>query len=208
MIRCIIFDCDGTLVASEYLCNLGLEIKLRDLGIKESAPEMMIKYRGDKLARIIESLEQKHRVILGEDFVLSYRALVGKLFEKELQPIEGIVKVLEQIKQPICVASSGPRKKVEQALAVTNLKHFFGDNIFSSYEFGSWKPDPGLFLHAAGKMGFEPYQCAVVEDSPLGIKAAIAAKMYPIFYNPLNSYELFGGVRTIKHMCELSSAIT
>ena len=36
MIKCIIFDCDGTLVDSEYLCNLGLEVKLREYGVEAS----------------------------------------------------------------------------------------------------------------------------------------------------------------------------
>ena len=36
---------------------------------------------------------------------------------------------------------------------VTGLAGFFGDNLFSAYEVGIWKPDPGLFLHAAKAMG-------------------------------------------------------
>ena len=44
MIKCLIFDCDGTLVDSEYLCNLGLEVKLRDYGIEVSANTMIERY--------------------------------------------------------------------------------------------------------------------------------------------------------------------
>jgi len=61
---------------------------------------------------------------------------------------------------------------------------FFGDNIFSSYEIGSWKPEPGLFLHAANVMGFAPPRCVVVEDSEVGMQAATAAGMRSLQYTP------------------------
>jgi len=208
MIKCIIFDCDGTLVDSEYLCNLGLEIKLRELQIEESAHEMMIQYRGGKLSEILKSLELKHNIVLDESFVTSYRVLVETLFEKKLKPIDGVINTLEKLDLPICVASSGPLKKIEKSLSLTNLKHFFNDNIFSSYEVNSWKPEPGLLLHAAEKMGFPPDQCAVVEDSQIGIHAAIAANMSAMLYDPLNLNIKDSRVRSIKQMSELHSIIT
>jgi len=206
MIKCIIFDCDGTLVDSEYLCNFALEIKLREYNIKESANEMALQFREEKLSKIIKSLEIKHNLHFDEKFVSSYRLIVEKLFEKSLKPIDGIINALEKINLPICVASSGPLIKIEQSLSITNLKHYFNNNIFSSYEINSWKPDPGLFLYAAEKMGFTAAHCAVVEDSELGIKAALAANMYPVYYNPNNYKDL--GVCNMKHMSELLNAIS
>ncbi len=169
---------------------------------------MMVKYRGAKLARIVKSLEEKHQIVLDDNFILSYRTLVEELFEENLKPIEGVIKVLENINLSICVASSRPIKKVEQTLSLTGLKSFFNGNLFSSYEVGSWKPEPDLFLHVAKEMGFSPKECAVVEGSPLGIEAALAAKMYPIFYNPKSFYKSIRGSTTIKHMGELQHVIT
>ena len=40
MINCVIFDCEGTLVDSEILCNLGLEIKLAELSIKADSEKI------------------------------------------------------------------------------------------------------------------------------------------------------------------------
>jgi beta-phosphoglucomutase-like phosphatase (HAD superfamily) len=74
--------------------------------------------------------------------------------------------------------------KIRQALNVSGLAAYFGDAIFSAYDVGSWKPDPGLFLHSAGKMGFPPHQCVVVEDSAVGIQAAVAAGMRPLHFSP------------------------
>lgn len=208
MIQCIIFDCDGTLVDSEYLCNLGLEIKLKDYGIVASAETMMKRFRGGRLALILQELEKEHKIKLKEDFVPSYRSLVEKLFDERLEPCEGVPKMIEAIDLPKCVASSGPLEKINKALSVTGLAGHFGDKLFSCYEVGTWKPDPGIFLHAAKAMGFQPNQCVVVEDSPVGISAAKAAGMFSVLYDPDNMHHSITGACKIKHMKQLQSAIT
>ena len=58
-------------------------------------------------------------------------------------------------------------------MTTTNLIEKFENRIFSSYEIGSWKPNPEIFEYAAMKMGFKPNQCAVIEDSMVGITAGI-----------------------------------
>jgi len=208
MIKCVIFDCDGTLVDSEYLCNLGLEIKLREYGVEASASEMMERFRGGKLANILEILESDHQVKLGDDFVLSYRSLVDELFEQQLQPCEGVNEMLNEIELPKCVASSGPLQKIGRALSVAGLSHHFNGKIFSSYVIESWKPDPGIFLHAAREMGFQPHECAVVEDSPVGIAAAKSAGMFSVLYDPSGKQESVENTNRIRHMRQLKSAIT
>jgi beta-phosphoglucomutase-like phosphatase (HAD superfamily) len=81
MIKCVIFDCDGTLVDSEYLCNLALEINLAELGIQESAAKLIEKYRGWKLAEIFNQLEETHNIKLNES---KYRRLVAELLIENL----------------------------------------------------------------------------------------------------------------------------
>jgi beta-phosphoglucomutase-like phosphatase (HAD superfamily) len=44
------------------------------------------------------------------------------------------------------------------------------------------KPAPDLFLHAAAKMGAQPARCAVIEDTPTGVRAGIAAGMRVLAY--------------------------
>ncbi len=207
MTQCIIFDCDGTLVDSEYLCNLALEIKLKEYAVKESANEMMDRFRGCQLASILKSLEEQHRINLAEDFVPSYRSLVDTLFEKRLQPCEGVAEMLSSLAFPKCVASSGPPAKIRKALNLTGLACHFNDNIFSSYEIGSWKPEPGIFLHAAKEMGYSPAHCVVVEDSLVGVIAAQRAEMRAILYDPSCIYPQVEGACKIQHMSELQRAL-
>lgn len=208
MIECLIFDCDGTLVDSELLCNIGLVAKLAEVGIEADATELMHRYRGWKLAKIMQSLEQVYQIELASDFELTYRQTVSDLFEHQLKPVAGVEAMLAQIRLPMCVASSGPRHKIEQALRVTGLSRFFSRNIFSSYEVQSWKPEPGLFLHTAEQMGFLPEQCAVIEDSYVGIQAALAAGMRPIRFEPDGVFCNRGPVFKIGKMAELLQLIS
>ena len=207
MIKCLIFDCDGTLVDSELLCNLGLEIKLRDYGIETSANAMMEKYRGGKLAEILKSIEEERNISLNENFVLEYRELVEQLFEKELIPSRGVPEFLDQNRLPVCVASSGPKKKIDKALETTDLKKYFDDNIFSSYEINSWKPDPGIFLHAAKMMEVDPDECLVIEDSMKGVEAGLAAGMKTVLFDPINFYQNMEDVERIDDMNKLGGVI-
>jgi beta-phosphoglucomutase-like phosphatase (HAD superfamily) len=66
-------------------------------------------------------------------------------------------------------------------LGRTGLLDRFAGRIFSATDpdVERGKPAPDLFLHAAERMGVEPDRCAVVEDSPFGVEAALAAGMVP-----------------------------
>ncbi len=208
MIECVIFDCDGTLVDSEPLANLGLEIMLRDYGVQRTAASLEREYKGWKLANVCASLEAHHTIALRETFVPEYRALLAKLFDERLEAIPGVEQALASIALPKCVASSGPPEKIRQTLRLTGLDRFFGKNIFSSYVIGSWKPDPELFLHAAKAMGFAPESCAVVEDSELGIQAARNAGMQAYWYTSEPIKSDMEGVVSFNSMSQLGGLLT
>ncbi|ENM5808028.1 HAD-IA family hydrolase [Vibrio mimicus] len=208
--KLVIFDCDGTLVDSELLCNLALEHQLAELGIQYAAEELLSKYRGGKLASIVTSLEAEFSMTFPKSFESDYRLKVNHLFDTELVANDGVKEVLESLSIPFCIASSAPKSKIQRALNVTGLTKFFGTNIFSSYEIGSWKPEPQLFLHAANAMSVEPKNCFVVEDSFLGLQAAHRAKMKSIYYAPgleVAESSQLANVQ-IEHMSELVKYIT
>jgi len=203
MIKCIIFDCDGTLVDSEYLFNQALSEKLSGKGVFLSAEKLVQRFRGVKLFTVLEQLEAEHLVSLDDTFIEDYRSLVGALFSNELLACVGVVETLAKIELDMCVASNGPVEKMQLALSVTGLADFFGDSVFSAYEVNAWKPDPKLFMHAADQMGFSPAECLVLEDSLVGIEAANAAGMTAVLYDPAEVNTGVAGVRKIKHFSEL-----
>jgi len=207
MSKCLLFDCDGTLVDSERLGNIGLVIKFKALGIRLDADELTTRFSGWKMANILDDLSEEFEITLADDFVNSYRALVAELFEAELKPIDGVVQALNQLKHPKAVVSSGPVSKIELSLRVCGLSHFFGDHIYSAYDINSWKPDPGLFLFAAKDMGFSAKDCIVIEDSIVGVEAGINAGMKTLFYNPRNEQHDYSEVTCFKFMSELGELI-
>lgn len=77
-----------------------------------------------------------------------------------------------------CLASSGTHERIRVGHRVAGLDGWFEEEwIFSAQDVGQGKPSPDLYLHAARQMGVEPARCVVIEDSPLGIQAAVAAGM-------------------------------
>jgi HAD superfamily hydrolase (TIGR01509 family) len=180
----LIFDSDGTLVDSEFLNCQALSAELAQSGIDIGARELLERYRGWQLSLELDELQQQHGTSLDPGFVDRFRDRALAMFSEQLQPIAGIVGALEQLQQPMCVASNGPVEKLQLALSVTGLDRFFGKQVFSAYEVGIFKPDPGLFRHAADAMGFRPDDCIVIEDSEVGIKGADAAGMSSVLYNP------------------------
>ena len=66
MIKCIIFDCDGTLVDSEHLFNRALSEKLPDKGVSLSIEELVQRFRGVKLLSVLEQLESEHLITLND----------------------------------------------------------------------------------------------------------------------------------------------
>jgi HAD superfamily hydrolase (TIGR01509 family) len=198
---CTIFDLDGTLVDSEELCNQALLDLLPELS--DSVASLVVRYRGRKLSAIVADIESRIRRRLPSEFEARYRERVAELFESDLQPIVGVEAMLQVTSSPRCIASSGPRAKIAKALAHTGLATYFGDRIFSSYEVGSWKPEPGLFLHAAASMGFEPWQCVVVEDSEVGVQAALSAGMRVLKYMPEGESSSTGSCLSFSRMEDL-----
>ena len=205
--KLVIFDCDGTLVDSERLGNLALQQQLAQFDIHYGVDELLEKFRGGKLASIIASLEQECRVVFPITFEAEYRAKMNALFDEHLKPNDGVKEMLESLSIPCCIASSAPKAKIDRALEITGLTDYFGDNIFSSYDVGSWKPDPQLFLHAAQQMKSDPKDCCVVEDSVIGLQAAKSAQMKSIYYAPNLSVQHELASVQIRHMSELSNHI-
>jgi beta-phosphoglucomutase-like phosphatase (HAD superfamily) len=83
----------------------------------------------------------------------------------------------------VCVASQGKLEKTRLSLRLTKLDGLLPDEVlFSAHSVERGKPHPDLFLHAAATMGVEPSHCAVVEDTPSGVTAAVSAGMRALGY--------------------------
>jgi HAD superfamily hydrolase (TIGR01509 family) len=171
------------LVDSEKLGNDVFAKMLAIYGHQISGDESKDRFRGMSLTKCLEVLERETGIELPESFETEFRQRMSTVFQAQLRPVEGALRLVESLRIPFCVASSGPRKKIEENLKTTNLYSHFVGKIFSAYEYKSWKPDPGLFLSAARHFGVSPRDCIVVEDSYVGVSAGIAANMTVLALN-------------------------
>jgi HAD superfamily hydrolase (TIGR01509 family) len=177
----VIFDNDGVLVDSEPISNTILAAYLTELGHPTSYEESIRDYMGSAMHRIHELVQERSGQRLPEDFDDVFHGRVFAAFERELQPVPGAVQLLEKLaadEVPYCVASSGSHERIRVGHRKTGLDRWFDEGrVFSSQDVGRGKPAPDLFLYAAERMGVAPERCVVVEDSPLGVRAANAAGM-------------------------------
>lgn len=181
-VKCLFFDCDGTLVDSEMLCTRAYVNTFGLYGVDCSLQEMFEKYKGVKLYDIIQDVADAHQTDLPQQEVENaYRQEVARLFDLYLQPVKGAKALLEQIKLPMCVVSNGTVKKMQHSLGLTEMLRFFDDRLFSGYDIARWKPDPALMHYAAEQMQVPVEQCILIDDSEAGVLAGIAAGI-PVFY--------------------------
>ncbi|GCB47056.1 HAD family phosphatase [Streptomyces sp. NL15-2K] len=177
----VIFDNDGVLVDSEPISNRLLAAYLTELGHPTSYEDSIRDYMGSAMHRIHDLVHDRTGRRLPEEFDDVFHGRVFAAFERELEPVPGAVGVLEKLAAdgvPYCVASSGSHERIRVGHRKTGLDRWFGDErVFSSQDVGRGKPAPDLFLYAAREMGVAPERCVVIEDSPLGVQAAVAAGM-------------------------------
>ncbi|MEU9882840.1 HAD family hydrolase [Streptomyces phaeochromogenes] len=204
----VIFDNDGVLVDSEPISNTLLAAYLTELGHPTSYEESLRDYMGAAMHRVHDIVEERTGERLPADFDDVFHARVFAAFERELEPVAGAVEVLEKLAAdgvPYCVASSGSHERIRVGHRKTGLDRWFDDGrIFSSQDVGRGKPAPDLFLHAAERMRVPPEKCLVVEDSPLGVRAAVAAGMDVYGFTAMTPAErLAGADRLFGDMGEL-----
>jgi beta-phosphoglucomutase-like phosphatase (HAD superfamily) len=134
----VIFDCDGTLVDSERLGNEVLVEYLEQFDVSLTADEALARFHGVHMAECIAQIEAIRGAALPQAFVGELRLRMASAFTKRLQPIDGAADLVRSLTVPCCVASSGPREKIELSLALTGLLPLFENAIYSSYEMGRW----------------------------------------------------------------------
>jgi HAD superfamily hydrolase (TIGR01509 family) len=176
-IDAIIFDCDGTLVDSVPLANHVLVEYLAELRVTVSARDAAAHFGCGRLAQSIADFENVLGYRLPADFAPELRRRRETAVRAGLLPVEGAADLLRELRLPVAVASNGPLAQTLLSLETAGLLQYFATKVFSAYELNTWKPDPGLFIHAARILGVHPSRCAVVEDAVPGIEAGIAAGM-------------------------------
>ncbi len=180
-LQLVIFDCDGVLVDSESISNDVLAQKLTAEGLPTTLPQARRDYQGLLLSEVLSRAQERLGRQLAPGWIAAYERERAAVFRRELQPVPGAAETARRILAAgvaVCVASQGKLEKTRLSLALTGLDSLFSaDALFSAHAVPRGKPHPDLFLHAAQSMGAPPDSCVVIEDTPSGVTAAVAARM-------------------------------
>ncbi len=212
--KLVIFDCDGVLVDSEPLSSEVLAATISDIGVPTTPGEARSRYQGLMLADIGADVERRLSSPLPTDFWDRFDAARRVAFEASLRPVDGAAETIAAIQAVgirTCVASQGRLAKTELTLGLTGLRPYFAaDELFSAYSVPRGKPFPDLFLYAAARMGIQPADCVVVEDSASGMHAAIAAEMEIVAYLPEGGEmpALRTPITAVEHLPDLIALVT
>jgi beta-phosphoglucomutase family hydrolase len=178
----VIFDMDGVLVLSEEAHWLAWREAAAERGVA-LAYETFLSCFGRVNADCV-------RIMIGEEISPEESARIADAKEAAMRAIirdrvplaPATVDLLESLRRDgalLAVGSSAPPENVDLVLDAGRLRPHFGAVVDGS-QVKRGKPAPDVFLLAAERLGLEPSACAVIEDAPAGIRAAVSAGMTAI----------------------------
>ncbi len=204
MIRAAIFDLDGTLVQTERLKALSyaratVELcpsHVTELEVIEAFKDVVGFSRREVAIRLVDrfDLEAAARARMAEFGVRSpwqafiqvrlryYNALLSdpEILRSNRWPHS--IDLLHAARRQGCKTALATMSRCEQASRVLDVLGLTGefDFIATRDDVEQGKPDPEIYQLVASELGVVPERCLVIEDSPAGVQAALAAGMWCI----------------------------
>lgn len=189
MIKAVLFDMDGLMIDSERATYQSYLDVMVPMGYEFSEEQYKT-----LLGRTYRGIIAQFYEMFGEDFPMeeiwdkSHEILDRRIVENV--PIKkGLIELLQYLKAnhyKTIVATSSGRARVDKILAAGNITEYFDDTICGD-EVTLGKPNPEIFLTACKKLGVEPSEAIVLEDSESGIQAAYSGNI-PVLCVPDMKY--------------------
>lgn len=204
---CVIFDMDGVLADTGSIHYQSWVKMATEIGV-EFTRELFEDTFGQQSPTITRKLVGPEvDEILVEEWADLKEKFYREMVREKLVPLPGVIRIIKELKSKgfkLAVGSSGPPENVELLLSQLKIKSFF-DVIITADDVKKGKPEPDVFLHAAKILNINPQNCIVVEDAPVGLKAAKRAGMISIALTTThNKAELDGANIIIKDLTEIS----
>jgi beta-phosphoglucomutase family hydrolase len=175
--RAYLFDCDGTIVDSMPLHYIAWKKALGEWNCRFEE-ELFYAWGGRPVKEIIAALNEMQGLQMPVDELARRKELLYFELEEELKAIPEVIEHIEAKHGhiPLAVVSGSRRKSVLHSLSALGLVDKF-DVLVCAEDYARGKPAPDCFLTAAERLGVEPKDCLVFEDTDMGIEAASAAGM-------------------------------
>jgi HAD superfamily hydrolase (TIGR01509 family) len=183
MIKAVLWDLDGTLVDSAELHWQAW----RDIMAAEGSPityaqfVQMFGRRNDLILRgwLGDDLDPDAMTRLGDAKEAHFRGLVRAHGIEPLPGVRDWVRRLTDDGWRHAIATSAPRENLETLVDAMDMRPLFDAGV-AAEDVTHGKPDPEVFLLAAGRLHAAPQHAIVVEDAPMGIEAGRRAGMRTI----------------------------
>lgn len=186
--KAVLFDMDGVLFNSMPLHAVSWHESMASFGLTMSEADAY-KYEGMRGVETIQTLcrEQWGREISEQEAGDMY-AEKSRLFASQppADKIADVEKVLQAVKDSglkICVVTGSGQGTLLDKLC----REFDGlldeHLIVTSFDVSQGKPAPDPYLMGLRKCGVQPWEAVVVENAPLGVRSAVAAKVFTIAVN-------------------------
>jgi HAD superfamily hydrolase (TIGR01509 family) len=178
MAGALIFDFDGVIADSEAIANTVLAETVTGLGHSTTLDQALTRYSGRRWDEVMAEIESATGKPVPSSFASELKLATLDRFRTDLKEVEGAANFIRRFSHlPRCIASSSSIDRLQLCLSVLALEAEFGNHVFSADMVERGKPHPDIFLFAAERLGADPNECLVIEDSAGGIKAAVAAGM-------------------------------
>ncbi|MBD3197763.1 MAG: beta-phosphoglucomutase family hydrolase [Candidatus Lokiarchaeota archaeon] len=179
---CVIFDFDGVIADTGPIHYRSWKKLAEELNV-EYDTEFFEETFGQQTVPIVkkmvsEEITNEKAQKLGKKKEQYYRDMLGD----DIQPLPGVkvlIKALHKLHFKLAIGSSAPRKNIDLLLKSLDLNNFF-DIIIAAEDIKNGKPAPDVFLTIAKDLKLNQKNCLVIEDAPVGIKAAKIADMKTI----------------------------
>jgi len=174
--KALLFDMDGLMIDSEPMHLESYNIILRPLGYEISRDEWK-EYAGGTLEGHALNIVKRFRLDITPEHFFEQKKKIYLELCKNVKMQPGLIELLTKLDRYLkAVVSQGSEEKIHMMLSRLDVVHYF-DELISAKEVGRPKPAPDGYLYAAEKLGVQPSECLVLEDSEPGVKSAKAAGM-------------------------------
>jgi len=177
----VIFDMDGVLVLTEEAhWKSWLEVaRPRGAELSYAAFKSCFgRINPDCIPILFGPRSPQESVAIAEEKEAAFRRIVSE----RVPLVPGIVEFLISLQNMgvrLGVGSSGPPENVKALVEGGGIARFFSATVDGS-QVRRGKPAPDVFLTCAQRLEVAPAGCAVIEDAPVGIRAAVAAGMLAV----------------------------
>ncbi|WP_296786785.1 HAD family phosphatase [Selenomonas sp.] len=190
-IGAFIFDMDGVIIDSEPIHSRVKMDTFRHFGLPFDEADLihyMGRTSGEMFQEVIDSAGR--RDLTPEELTdYKHKHYLEVLKSGEIEPVKGTVELIKELYAagiPIALATSSWPVVVDAVLDGFGIRPYFR-SVLSGSELPASKPDPAIYQITAKRLGVNPADCVVLEDTRNGILAAKGAGMYCIAYRNPNS---------------------